>query len=139
MNPLEINVKNKPDVELLKMAYQFDKWSPEMLAAVERELENRKRLPDDLSARKRQLVETERGQLSRGKPAGLFGQIIGWVTVFGILGIFIGYHYAYSKTTSKYTGEQYFTYNDTSRKSGTYLFYASLCFSAMAIIYKFSS
>jgi hypothetical protein len=136
MPSLQDDIQEKSNAELLKMAYQLDQWSPEMLSEVEKELTKRNILPADLNARRQQLIDTEEARLIKGQQAGLFGQIIGWATVFGFLGIFIGYHYAFSRRRSKYTGKQYFTYNEPSRKGGTYLFYAAICISLAVLLYK---
>ena len=45
MNNFTETVQNKSNEELLKMVYQFEEWSPEMLEAVEDELLKRKNLP----------------------------------------------------------------------------------------------
>ena len=136
MNNFSEAVQSKSNTELLKMVYEFDEWSPEMLIAVEQELFNRKILPADLVLNKQNKIEMEDIELSKGKEAGLTGQIIGWLTVFGILGIAIGHNYAFSKVKSKYSAKQYFKYNDDSRKNGKYLFYTSLFLLAIAILYK---
>ncbi len=136
MTDFRETVRDKSNDELLKMVYGFDEWSPEMLRAVEEELSKRNILPNDINTRKQQLIELEEAQLINGKQASPFGQIVGWLTVFGLFGILIGYHYAFSKTRSKYTGKEYYKYIDTSRKNGSYLFYTSICLSAIAIFYK---
>lgn len=119
-------VKSKSDEELLKMVYEFDKWSPEMLTAVEQELRDRDLLPDDIAHRKQQLAQEEAAQLSVGKEASLFGQIIGWLLVFGPLGIAIGYNYAFAKVRSKYSDKTYFKYKEEVRKGGRLLLIASI-------------
>ena len=136
MNNFNEAAQSKSNTELLKMVYEFDEWSPEILNAVEQELLNRKILPTDLVLYKQNKIEMEDTELSKGKEAGLTGQIIGWLTVFGILGFAIGYNYAFSKVRSKYSAKQYFKYNDDSRKNGKYLFYTSLFLSAIVILYK---
>ena len=115
-------VQNKADSDLLGMVYQFDGWSPEMLKEVEAELFKRGILPNDIVEKKQQLFKMEENQLLEGRDASPFGLLIGWLTVFGLLGIFFGYQYAYSKVRSKYTDRIYFKYNETSRKHGNYLF-----------------
>ena len=119
-------VKSKPNEELLKMVYEFDKWNPEMLTAVEQELAHRNILPDDISSRKQQLAEAEDAQLSVGKEASPFGQIFGWLTVFGPVGLAIGYNYAFSKARCKYSTKTHFKYNEDTRKRGRFLMIASI-------------
>lgn len=136
INNFHETVKDKSNDELLKMVYQFDLWSLEMLEAIKHELAKRDILPNDINAKKHQLAEIEEARLQKGKEASVSGQIVGWLTVFGLLGIFIGYHYGFSKVHSKYSGKQYFRYDESCRKNGTYLFYISICLSVIAIFYK---
>src|SRR4051812_25563266 len=93
-------VQVKPNEELLKMVYEFDQWAPEMLQATEGELSKRGILPADVRERKQKLMALEEYALSNGKEADLFGQVIGWLTVFGLLGAVIGYNYAFTKVGS---------------------------------------
>ena len=58
--------QNKSDHELLKMVYEIDEWSPEMLTAVEMELSKRNILPNDIGQRKQQLIEVEETNLAGG-------------------------------------------------------------------------
>ncbi len=129
-------LQNKSDKELLEMVYDFHAWSPEMLTSVEQELTNRNILPTDLRSKKESLILEEDSILKQGKQAGLFSQVIGWLTVFGLLGIFIGYHHAFSQERSKYTSQTYFTYNEASRQQGKNLFYASVLLTTLALFYK---
>jgi hypothetical protein len=82
------------------------------------------------------LLDKEDAQLSRGKEASPFGQIIGWLTVFGFLGIAIGYNYAFSKIKSKYSSKVYYKYNEDSRTRGRYLFIISIFLTSLTILYK---
>ncbi len=136
MNDYSQEVQSKSNEEILKMVYEFDTWSPEMLKAVEKELDNRKILPSDINIRKQKLIEIEDEKLRVGKEASLFGLIIGWLTVFGLLEIFIGYNYTFSKERSKFTNKEYFKYNEISRKNGSYLFYTSITLSLLALAYS---
>ena len=135
MNFLE-TIKDKPDNELLDMVYDFHSWNPEMLSAVEQELSNRNILPSDIKEKKEILTTQEDIELTKGKQAGLLGQAVGWLTVFGLLGIFMGYNYAYSKERSKYTNKIYFKYNEASRQNGRYLFFTAIVMSSLALFYK---
>lgn len=125
----------KSNDELLKMVYEFDEWSPEMLTAVETELGERKILPDDISIRKQQAINEEHELLSKGTAASLGGQVFGWVFVLGLLGLYIGYNYAFSKVKSKYTGKKYFEYDEPSRKVGSYIFYTGIVVFILSFLY----
>jgi hypothetical protein len=134
-NQFKETVQLKSKDELLKMVYEFDEWSPDMLLAVETELSERKMLPDDIGVRKQQVIIEEDELLSQGKPASLAGQIFGWVFVLGLIGLYIGYNYAYAKVKSKYTGKKYLEYDEASREVGSYIFYASIAALILGFIY----
>lgn len=136
---LKQTVKEKTNSELLEMVYQLDQWSVDMLIEVEAELSLRNVLPSDISIIKQSLIEQEEIHLSKGKDASTTGLILGWLLVFGLLGIIIGYNYAFEKKRSKYTGQDYFKYSDASRKKGKNLFYTSLLLSIITILYKLAS
>ena len=125
----------KSNDELLKMVYEFDEWSPEMLLTVEAELSERKLLPEDIGARKQQAITEEEELLRKGKEASLGGQIFGWVFVLGLIGLYIGYNYAYAKVRSKYTGKKYFEYDQASREVGSYIFYTSIVAFLLGFMY----
>ena len=128
-------VKNKTNEELLKMVYEFAEWSPEMLTTVETELAIRNILPGDIKARKQQLTEMEDEKLLMGKKASIIGQVVGWICVSGLLGIFIGYHYSFSKVRNQYSGQQYFKYDENSRNNGSLLFYTSIVLTTLILLY----
>ena len=135
-NKFQSIVKEKPNEELLVMVYQFDQWDSEMLIAVEEELKLRQILPDDIVKHKQEIIDNELSELSKGKEASLAGQIFGWLGVLGVLGLIIGYNYAFSKTKSKYTGEKFYKYDESSRDNGTYIFYTSLIAFILYFFYK---
>ena len=125
----------KSNDELLKMVYEFDEWSPEMLLTVEAELSDRKLLPEDIGARKQQAITEEEKLLGKGTEASLGGQIFGWIFVLGLIGLYIGYNYAYAKVRSKYTGKKYFEYDEASREVGSYIFYTSIVAFVLGFMY----
>jgi hypothetical protein len=132
-------VKKKTNPELQKIVYAFAEWSPEMLQAAQDELARRGALPDDLEQKKAKLIEEEDALLTEGRDASAMGIIAGWISVLGLLGIFIGYHYAFSKTTSIYTKKSYYKYNSSSRKNGKALFYVSMIAIGAIILYRLQS
>jgi len=121
--------------ELLQMVYEFDEWSPEMLNAVEIELGKRGMLPDDISIRKQQAINEEDELLQKGTAASLGGQVFGWIFVLGLLGLYIGYNYAFSKVRSKYTGKKYFEYDEPSREVGSYILYTGIAVFILSFLY----
>lgn len=138
-NQFTESVQQKSNDELLQMVYEFDEWSPAMLAAVETELSERQILPNDVSARKQQAVIAEDEVLTKGTEASLAGQIFGWIFVLGLIGLYIGYNYAYAKATSKYTGKKYFKYDEPSRENGSYIFYVSIAVLILGFIYAIAT
>ena len=132
-------VAQNSDEELLQMVYQFDKWDDEMLIAVEDELKVRNIFPEDVLTKKKLLIKREDEFLSIGKEATFPQQFLGWIGVLGILGLIIGHHLAFAKTISKYTGKQYFKYDDASRESGRYMYYISITVIVAFCLYKFAN
>lgn len=134
-NQFKETIQLKSNDELLKMVYEFDEWSPEMLTSVETELAERKILPDDISIKKQQVIAEEDELLQKGTAASLGGQVFGWIFVLGLIGLYIGYNYAYSKVRSKYTGKKYFEFDEPSREVGTYIFYTGIAAFILSFLY----
>jgi hypothetical protein len=125
--------------ELLIMVYQFEQWEDEMMVAVEDELKLRGILPQNVLKEKNILIQKEDDFLTHGKEATFAQQFLGWIGVLGILGLIIGHHLAFAKTTSKYTGKEYFKYNDASRESGRYMYYISITIIVAYTLYKLAN
>lgn len=129
-------VREKSDSELLTMVYDFNEWDAEMLQAVEDELQQRQLLPDDVAARKKEIIDAYQENLKNGKQASVGSQLLGWLCVLGLLGLIIGYNHAFSKTRSRYTGEKFYTYNEPSRENGRYIFYTGITVTVLVLFYK---
>lgn len=136
MNNLIKDLEHKTDNELLKMVYEFDQWNEEVLIAVQNELSGRGKLPTDIQARREKLIADEDRELTKGEVTSFAGQALGWITSFGLLGIYIGYSYKFAKVKSKYTGKFYFKYDEQSRKNGHYLLVASIILSFAGIVFR---
>ena len=134
-NDLTNTAQLKPNDELLKMVYEFDEWSPEMQLTVETELNKRNILPDDIGLRKQQATIEEDEVLSKRKPASPGGQIFGWVFIFGLIGLYVGYNYTHAKVRSKYTGKKYFEYDESSREVCSHIFYTSIVAFILSFMY----
>ncbi len=134
-NQFTETLQQKSNDELLQMVYEFDEWSPEMLTAVETELDERRMLPQDITIRKQEAINEEDELLLKGTAASLGGQVFGWIFVLGLLGLYIGYNYAFSKARSKYTGKKYFKYDEPSREVGSYIFYTSIVVFILSFLY----
>lgn len=129
-------VKTRSNEELLTMVYQFNEWSVEMLQKVEAELKNRNILPPDLQQKKQEAEDLEHEELTKGKEASNAGILLGFLTCLGLLGLLIGYNYAYSKVRSKYTGNKYFKYNEDARTTGKYMIGIGITVFIIATFYK---
>ena len=134
-NKCQTIVQEKANKELLTMVYQFAEWDPEMLEAVEAELQKRNILPDDIVNRKQALIESEDIKLSHGEEASVAGQFFGWLGVLGLIGLIIRYNYTFSKVRSKYTQKEYYKYDKDSRDNGRYIFYTSLTVFILSVFY----
>jgi hypothetical protein len=129
-------VSQQSDEALLTMVYQFDQWDTDMLQAIEIELQNRNILPTDIASRKDELIYKEDKILSIGKEATFPQQFFGWIGIVGFLGLIIGYNLAFAKKISKYTGKEYFKYDDETRENGRYMYYISLTIIIVFALYK---
>ena len=129
-------IASHTDAELLSLAYRFDALQPDLQPAAEEELRRRNTMPPDFEQRKQLIIEQEDEILSEGKEARFPQQFFGWLGIFGILGIIIGYDLYFSKMVSRYTGKVYHEYDEQSRESGRYMFYVSLLTHSLFILYK---
>jgi hypothetical protein len=118
------------------MVYQFNEWSIEMLHKVEEELNYRNILPLDLRQKKQEAIDLEHEELSEGKEASIAGILLGFLTCLGLLGLLIGYNYAYSKARSKYTNKKYFKYNLDARTTGKYMIGIAITIFIIASFYR---
>jgi hypothetical protein len=124
------------DKQLLRIVYEFAEWDEEMQTAVQHELSMRNLLPDDVAARKAQVIERDDAILSEGKAATFPQMFLGWIGILGLLGLIIGYQLAFAKVTSVYTGKEYFKYDDDSRENGKFMFYITITLAGLWILYK---
>ncbi len=129
-------VTQQSDEALLTMVYQFDQWDTDMLQALETELLNRNILPTDITSRKNELIYKEDKILSIGKEATFPQQFLGWIGIVGFLGLIIGYNLAFAKNISKYTGKEYFKYDDETRENGRFMYYISLTIIIVFVLYR---
>ena len=136
INSYEDIVTLQSDEALLTIVYQFDQWDAEMLQAVELELQNRNILPTDIAARKNDIIYKEDKMLSIGKEATFPQQFLGWIGIVGFLGLIIGYNLAFAKNMSRYTGKEYFKYDDETRENGRYVYYISLTIIIVFVLYR---
>lgn len=124
------------DKQLLRIVYEFAEWDEEMQAAVQHELAMRELLPEDVAVRKEQVLKKDDAILSEGKEATFSQLALGWIGIFGLLGIIIGYHLAFAKIKSVYTGKEYFKYDDDSRENGKFMFYITITLAGLWVFYK---
>jgi hypothetical protein len=124
------------DKQLLRIVYEFAEWDEEMQTAVQHELATRNLLPDDVAVRKALVIEKDDATLSEGKEATFSQLLLGWIGIFGLLGIIIGYQLAFAKVNSIYTGKEYFKYDDDSRENGKFMFYITITLAGLWVLYK---
>ena len=135
-NNFEEFIASHTDAELLSLAYRFDALQPDIRPAAEEELRKRNTLPPDFEERKQLLISQEDEILTEGKQATFPQQFFGWLGIFGLLGLIIGYDLYFSKMISRYTGKVYPEYDEHSRESGRYIFYISILTHSLFILYK---
>ncbi len=135
-NRFRETVMEYPDGQLLYMTQTPDQWEPALLLAAEEELQQRNLLPDEMLIRRAQLIAKEEESLAEGKEATLLQQFFGWLGIFGLLGIIIGYDLYFSKAESLYTGKLYHEYDSESRENGRYIFFTSIITHSLFIIFK---
>ncbi len=136
MDPVK-NLINRSDQELLEIVYHPDTWEMAVVCAAENILLTKGLLPEDIQKRRSDAILKEENELSHGKSASTSGLILAWIGVFGILGLIIGYNYAFSKTTSLYTGKKFYNYNEETRETGRLIFIAALTTHLLFLLYKF--
>ncbi len=136
MDPVK-NIASYSNDELLDIVYHPDNWDIPMMRAAENMLIKRESLPEDIQKRRTDDILAEEEKLAHGKSATANGLLLAWIGVFGVLGLIIGYNYAFSKTSSLYTGKKFHNYNEETRETGRLIFIASLTTHTIFILYKF--
>lgn len=124
------------DKELFSIMYRSATGDPEMTAAAEEELRSRNIFTDEIAVRRQVLIEEEDDILSEGFEATVPQYIFGWLGIFGVLGLIIGYDLYFSKKISVYTGKAYPEYDEASRESGRLIFFISVITHSLFILYK---
>ena len=135
-NRFRETVSEYSDEYLLQMLHSPAQWEPELLLAAEDELEQRNLLPEEALIRRQQMIAREEERLSEGKPATFLQQFFGWLGIFGILGLIIGYDLYFSKVKSIYTDRLYDEYDSTSKENGRYIFFVSVITHSLFILFK---
>jgi hypothetical protein len=125
-NELVESILMKRDSELIEMLFEFGKWNSSVIKLVREELIKRGSYPSDYDEKLKIITNKEHELLSQGKPASMLGKIISCISVFGLLGIFMGYQYMNAKEKSIYDGTEFFKYNSNTREFGKYIFYISI-------------
>ncbi|RYE21881.1 MAG: hypothetical protein EOP51_14525 [Sphingobacteriales bacterium] len=130
-------VAEKTDAELAQIFVDKEKYQTEFYEAAVREINLRgidtsglnTQLGDKIAGNTTQLEEGKNGNLAY-LILCLLGAIFG-----GVLGIFGGYIYAFSKTKGL-DGEQYYVYNEGTRKFGKLIFYIGISVIAIYLVVK---
>jgi hypothetical protein len=135
-NELVKSILMKSDSELIEMLFEFGKWNSSVIKLVSEELIKRGSYPSDYDEKLKNLTNKEHELLSQGKPASILGKIISCISVFGLLGIYMGYQYMNAKEKSIYDGTQFFKYNSNTREFGKYIFYISISLLVLGLYSK---
>jgi hypothetical protein len=135
-NELVESILMKRDSELIEMLFEFGKWNSSVIKLVSEELKKRGSYPSDYDEKLKNLTNKEHEILSQGKPASMLWKIISCISVFGLLGIYLGYQYMNAKEKSVYDGTEFFKYNTNTREFGKYIFYISISLVVLGLYSK---
>jgi hypothetical protein len=133
----EEQIAKKTDSELTDIYIEYFKYQKEFVDLVEEELRKRS-LPIDsiieLRKRNEKIIDETLTQGEQGSPVwitiGFFLSLLG-----GILAIFLGYSYAYSKKKNS-NGESFYVYNESTRKYGRIMFILGLFMLVLGLFFN---
>jgi len=119
------------DEELADVVGSASDWSPFDVAHARRLMAERGIDPTMIQEKK----EARMRQLQSGKPASTFLLALGWISTItsGVIGLGIGWSLCYMKETTP-EGE-FYTYDEGSRKQGTYMMAVSALVAAVYLLY----
>lgn len=127
---------SKESSELIEILYEYHKWNPELIDVIKKELEKRNCFPIDYNDKINGLIQEEKTILEKGLQISLTKKIISCLTIFGLLGIYVGYTFENSKVKSTYTNLEYLKYCEEDRNFGKYIFYLSIAISFLGLFSK---
>lgn len=133
----EEQIAKKTDSELTDIYIEYFKYQKEFVDLVEEELRKRN-LPIDsiieLRKKNEKIIDETLTQGEQGSPVwitiGFFLSLLG-----GILAIFLGYSYAYSKKKNS-NGESFYVYNESTRKYGRIMFILGLFMLVLGLFFN---
>lgn len=133
----EEQIAKKTDNELTDIYIEYFKYQKEFVDLVEVELRKRN-LPLDsiieLRKKNEKIIDETLTQGEQGSPVwitiGFFLSLLG-----GILAIFLGYSYAYSKKKNS-NGESFYVYNESTRKYGRIMFILGLFMLVLGLFFN---
>ncbi|XZF13225.1 hypothetical protein ACTHGU_15665 [Chitinophagaceae bacterium MMS25-I14] len=133
-------VSLKTNEELEEILLSPDKYSPEFVQTADNELLGRGIQTDALNEARKQKLLTADATLYRSKKGNPAYIIICFILAFfgGLLAIFAGYTYAYSKNKTS-QGEDVFVYDEETRKLGSAMMVIGIVVFCLTLLYKLGS
>ena len=112
-------IKQKSDEELAQIFVNAKDFNPEFVSLAEKELKSRNISIDSSLQKKDIAADTDIEQLSRGKPGSPLYILLCFVLAIfgGIIAMYAGYIYAYSKNSDG-SGNHFYVYNEETRQLG---------------------
>jgi len=111
-------IKEKSDAELTDIFIKNTGYQEAFMNQVEEELISRKIPIESLQKFRSEQDTIDISKLEKGEQGSQVWIVLGFLASIagGLWGIFAGYNYAYSK--HRFKGEQYYFYNESTRKYG---------------------
>ncbi len=132
-------IKGKSDAELTDIFIKNTGYQEVFMNQVEEELISRKIPIESLQKFRSEQDTIDVSKLEKGEQGSQVWIVLGFLASVagGLWGIFAGYNYAYSK--HRFKGEQYYIYNESTRKYGRIMLtWAILMFIFSAYRFLFS-
>lgn len=135
----ENQIKEKTDNELSAIYLNSKDYQLEFIKLVEQELNNRKIPIESLKFIKNEKDKIEDDTLLLGIQGNPYWIMAGFISCLagGVAGIVTGYIYAYSKHKNA-KGDDYFYYNESTRKYGTWMFIIGCSVLGLILMIKLS-
>lgn len=131
-------IKNKTDQELKDIFVKYDNYSPVFLELTAEELRYRNISTNELIDERTKYIDERNDKLSIGEKGSVFWINVGYIAAIlgGVFSIFLGYSYAFSKKKN-YEGEDFFVYDEATRKSGRSMLYIGISVFIFFFIYNY--
>lgn len=129
-------VKEKSDNELVDIYLNSSGYQEEFMESVLIEIRNRNIPIETLQELKIKKSEIDKETLKLGKQGSQFWMVVAFIISIlgGVVGIIAGYQYYYSKHKS-IDGEEYYYYNESTRKYGKWMMIIGCIVLGLTILY----